>query len=53
MAAEDVPVFVTLAFVPDAPVVVVPTEIVAAMPVAPVAPVAPAAPVAPVGPATP
>jgi hypothetical protein len=44
-AALVVPLFVTLAFVPAEPVVVVPTVTVAAVPVAPVAPVAPVTPV--------
>jgi hypothetical protein len=41
-----VPLFVTDALLPAAPVVVVPTEIVAAAPVAPVAPVKPIGPTA-------
>ena len=48
-ALLSVPVLVTLAFVPGAPVVVVPTWTVAAVPSAPVAPSAPFAPVAPAG----
>ena len=52
-AAEDVPLFVTEAEVPAAPVVVVPTEMVAAVPVGPVAPVGPVGPGAPVGPVGP
>ena len=43
-ALLSVPVLVTLAFVPGAPVVVVPTWTVAAVPSAPVAPFAPVAP---------
>jgi len=45
-----VPELVTIAEVPAAPVVVVPTTIVAAVPVAPVGPCGPVAPVAPVSP---
>jgi len=41
VAAEDVPLLVTVADEPSAPVVTVPTAIVAADPVAPVSPVAP------------
>ena len=43
-AALDVPALVTLALVPGAPVVVLPTEIVAAWPGAPVSPVSPLSP---------
>ena len=46
-AAEVVPEFVTEAFVPAAPVVVVPTETLAAVPAGPVAPVAPMGPAGP------
>src|SRR5262245_45259179 len=49
-AADEVPVLMTLADVPGAPVVVVPTVTVAAVPGAPVAPVAPGVPVAPTSP---
>ena len=48
-ALLSVPALVTLAFVPGAPVVVVPTWTVAAVPSAPVAPFAPVAPVVPAG----
>ena len=44
MALLSVPALVTLAFVPGAPVVVVPTWTVAAVPSAPSAPFAPVAP---------
>ena len=44
VAAEDVQLFVTDAFVPAAPVVVGPTAIVAAAPAAPVGPVGPVLP---------
>src|SRR5690625_4516229 len=43
-AADDVPEFVTLAFVPGAPVVVVPAAMVAAAPSAPSVPAAPTSP---------
>lgn len=49
IAAEVVPLFVTLADVPAAPVVVVPTLTVAAVPVGPVGPVGPVDPVGPCG----
>ena len=48
-AAEDVPTFVMLAEEPAAPVVTVPTPMVAAVPAGPVAPAAPAVPAGPVG----
>jgi hypothetical protein len=48
-AAPEVPELTTVAEVPGAVVVVVPTAIVAAAPVAPVAPVARVAPVSPRG----
>ena len=47
-AAEDEPELLTTAEVPAAPVVVVPTAIVAAVPVAPVGPVGPVAPTGPI-----
>lgn len=53
VAADEVPLLLTLAEEPAAPVVVVPTEMVAAVPVAPVGPVGPGAPVGPVGPVGP
>lgn len=43
-AAEDVPLFVTAACVPAAPVVTVPIATVAAVPAGPVAPVGPVLP---------
>jgi hypothetical protein len=48
-AAEEVPVLVTLADDPGAPVVVVPAAMVAALPAGPWLPVAPVAPVWPAG----
>ena len=56
IAELDVPELVTLAELPDGPVVVVPTVIVAAAPegpVLPVGPVGPGGPLGPVGPAGP
>ena len=49
-AALDVPVLVTLALVPGKPVLVVPTDTVAASPGLPVAPVAPVSPLSPLSP---
>jgi hypothetical protein len=46
-AAELVPVFITLALVPAAPVVVEPTDMVAALPAAPVLPLLPLLPACP------
>ena len=53
VAAEDVPLFVTVALLPAAPVVTVPTAIVAAAPSTPSAPSAPLEPAAPVAPVAP
>jgi hypothetical protein len=52
-AAELLPLFVTEAFDPAAPVVTVPMAIVAAAPAGPVAPAEPAGPVSPAAPAGP